>query len=467
MPRSRMSLSTLLMALGLLSASAWAQEPPTDVEERLRKLEKKLEEQGSENTDLRREIEILQRQVFESGQVPVTEETVETRDGDRPRNLSERAAEQSERLAGNKGGVYAKPFLQRATSSTYVGGYIDLEYEDAQRSNRRFLQHRFVPYIFSQVTDRVSVAAEIEFEYGGSDAARSDGETKVEFATIDYSFSDAFGFRAGALLVPLGKFNLIHDSPVNDLTARPLVSTSVVPTTLTDAGLGFFGSTYPGEESKLDYEIYLVNGFQGLVETTDPTSLTGFQSNFSQSKGIRDGRPSLKTDNNNSVAGVGRVAFSPFLGLEVGASSHIGKYDDRADNWMWIYAFDMVWQPTGPFEVIAEFARAEISRDLRARLSGVPDDMWGVYGQANYHFMFDALQDALPSVFLPESTFTAVTRLEHVELGSARTERLTLGLNFRPTEETVFKLDYQFNWEDWSRTRVHNDAFVFSIATYF
>ena len=48
------------------------------------------------------------------------------------------------------------------------------------------------------------VAAEIEFEFGGSDAAAGDGETKVEFAILDYVFHEAFAFRAGAILVPLG-----------------------------------------------------------------------------------------------------------------------------------------------------------------------------------------------------------------------------------------------------------------------
>ncbi len=58
-------------------------------------------------------------------------------------------------------------------------------------------------------------------------------------------------------------------------------------------------------------------------------------------------------------------------------------------------------------------------------------------------------------------------RLDHVELGGERTNRVTFGLNFRPIEETVFKIDYQLNYEDESHGRIDNDAFLFSIATYF
>ena len=92
--------------------------------------------------------------------------------------------------------------------------------------------------------------------------------------------------------------------------------------------------------------------------------------------------------------------------------------------------------------------------------------MWGYYAQCNVHFMPDCFRDKWPTIFRPESTFTAVTRFGHVELDNNRMERLTFGFNFRPIEETVFKVDYQFNFENWA-SRESNDAFLFSIASYF
>jgi len=46
--------------------------------------------------------------------------------------------------------------------------------------------------------------------------------------------------------------------------------------------------------------------------------------------------------------------------------------------------------------------------------------------------------------------------------------RLSLGLNFRPEEEAVFKVDYQRNWQrDAFDNLVRGAAFLFSAATYF
>jgi hypothetical protein len=67
-----------------------------------------------------------------------------------------------------------------------------------------------------------------------------------------------------------------------------------------------------------------------------------------------------------------------------------------------------------------------------------------------------------------------VVRADYVdrdrETDGSDVERLTLGLNFRPTEQTVFKNDVLFDRSrssgetDWSDTET---AYRFSIATYF
>ena len=73
---------------------------------------------------------------------------------------------------------------------------------------------------------------------------------------------------------------------------------------------------------------------------------------------------------------------------------------------------------------------------------------------------------------LPKSVFTGVVRYGLVDfdtdIDGDSQNRLTLGLNFRPTEDTAFKLDYQYNW---FRDRVNLEArsagLFFSVATYF
>lgn len=450
------------MLLASLAPAATAQEQPADANERLDAIEQRLAEQEQENARLRQELETLQDRAM-SADPDASDATPSAGP------VRDRAARQLGRL-GTQGGFYAKPFLTRV-GGAHVGGYFDLEHKDSQDNERTFLQHRLIPFIFGEITDTIRFGAEIEFEYGGPDIASADGEVKVEYAALDWELWEAFGIRAGAILAPIGKFNLVHDSPVNDLTDRPLVNRYIIPTTLTEAGIGIFGTIAPVGDFQIDYEAYLTNGFQGLVE--DSTAPTGYTSNFSTAKGIRSGRPSLKNDNNNSVAFVGRVALSPLLGTELGGSIHLGRYDAEGENWMRLWAVDATLQ-LGRFtsalsglELLGELAVADLERNGLARSSGVPGDMWGVYGQANYHFMFEGLKDALPNVFPDESTFTAVSRLDYVDLDGNDSQRLTWGLNYRPVEDTVFKLSYQYNFEEWDRTRVHNDAWVFSVASYF
>jgi len=370
---------------------------------------------------------------------------------------------------GGYQGLRDKPFLATGGPKAYLGGYFDIEYRDAENARHDFRFHRLIPFIYADIHERIQFATEIEIEDGG--------EVSVEFAFIDLKIIEPANFRGGVILEPLGKFNLIHDSPINDLTDRPLVSQFVIPTTFHEIGVGLFGNLTPPEaEWDVKYEVYLTSGFKGLDDAGNTA--------ISVNNGLRDARAaeeSLGTrsydDINNSFAGVGRVSVSPLLGTEVGISAHTGTYDESSENNLTIVAVDGLYTipqfrvadvPVGPIEVLGEAAYDFIERDDLARASGIPGDLWGYYGQVNYHFMPSFLTDNLPELFLPESTFTLVGRWDHVDLDEARRYRVTTGLNFRPIESTVFKFDYQMNWGSGTAPETtDDDAFVFSLASYF
>ena len=347
------------------------------------------------------------------------------------------------------GPAYEKPFLRRA--GALVGGYIDLEFK-AGGNGSTFDQHRFVPFIYAEVSDRVHVGSEIEFEHGGfvSGEEKTDGEIKIEFATVDFTVSEALNLRGGVILSPLGRLNVHHDAPMLDLTERPLVSRSVIPTTLSESGLGLFGMLYPTETLVVDYEAYLVNGFgAGAV-------------NSSGSLDLRSGRGSRKADNNNGRAFVGRLGVSPRLGTELGVSVHTGDYDASGDENLTIAAFDL-HVAQGSFEILGEAALA------RAGVAGSEDaEAAGFYVEGRCHFLGGAFSS------FPQGVFTGVVRADHVDhdrnVDGSDQQRLTLGINFRPTEETVFKNDLLFDrargagTSDWSDTET---GYRFSIASYF
>jgi hypothetical protein len=148
---------------------------------------------------------------------------------------------------------------------------------------------------------------------------------------------------------------------------------------------------------------------------------------------------------------------------------------------MTIKAFDWTYQ-RGPFELVGEYAHASIERDGllfvggTARSAEYNGDMWGYYIEPRYHFMPQLLKDLAPTVFRDDSTFTAVLRWGGLDInqplpsaGDIKKTRLTPGINWRYTEDTVFKAEYQVNWEAGrvSTPEVSNNVLHFSVATYF
>src|SRR2546426_1283333 len=397
--------------------------------------------------------------------------------------------------------IYAKPFL--SSPRTTVGGYMDLQYRlfnsskstgigqpSTGNGSSSFDQQRFVPFFYSDITDRLKVAAELEIEHGvRSKSNEGSGiEVSLEFATIDYLVHEKLNFRAGIILLPVGKFNLLHDSPLNDFSVRPLVATALIPSTLSETGAGFYGTFYPTRLSKLDYELYATQGFNGYRTVGGiPTPV------ITAGAGLRDARQRVSTaedglDNNNGKAAVGRVVFSPILGIEVGGSGYFGTYDPASKRPLAIWAADWTFQ-RGPFELIGEAAWV-YARDNNRNLDGtfacenpptfscaapgsrpLPRRMDGYYVQGNYHFLPQFLRRWAPSFFTEASTFTAVVRWDQIntnsEFSDTKKERLTFGINFRPVEDTVFKVDYQFNFEDGKNNFIRNDGLVLSVATYF
>ena len=366
--------------------------------------------------------------------------------------------------------VYAKPFVR--APKTIVGGYIDFTISDCNNANSRdcregleFDQERFVPFFYSQVTDRLSVAAEVEIEHGGPQGNQGDGALKIEFATMDYRFEDWLNLRGGIILIPMGRFNLVHDSPLNDLPLRPMVSRLIIPSTFAESGIGFFGTVYPTQLSKVDYEFYVTQGFDG-------GSSGGGGTTFGEG-GYRGNRGSFQTDNNENKAIVSRISVSPILGIEVAGSVHHGKWDDERNHYMTIWAVDGLIQ-RGPFELLGEAAWTRIdggSKNPDAADGAPPKKMAGYYVQGNYHFMPDFLKKSAPTYFGDSSTFTAVLRWGEVDTNTQRStnpndlQRFTVGLNFRPVEDSVIKFAYTFN--DHKDDPQSRNGWQFSMATYF
>jgi hypothetical protein len=399
--------------------------------------------------------------------------------------------------------VYAKPFV--TAPKAIVGGYFDLQYRAHSNGvlegygngvTNGFDQQRFVPFIYADITEHVKFASELEIEHGIRGAGEN--EISLEFAFIDYLIREPVNLRAGIILVPIGKFNLLHDSPLNDLTDRPLVSQFVIPSTMSETGAGLYGTFYPGRTGKLDYEFYYTTGPCGY--NTDGSPRVNEENGTKETRQRKCENSTDGLDINNGKAVSGRLAYSPMLGVEIAGSNYYGNQSPFSYNPLSITAIDWTLQK-GPFELIGEAAWAYARGNSRAipgntitpgpvspgslltgvntlnPLAAAPQRMQGFYIQGNYHFMPAFLTKLSPKRFGEGSTFTAVIRFDEVNLNQdnqgpsmGRMQQISFGLNYRPVEDAVFKISYQYLPETFnvnSQQQIHDQALVLSVASYF
>ena len=358
-----------------------------------------------------------------------------------------------------------------ASSRLRVGGYFDFEIRDDEATDRfTFDQHRYVLKFDADVTDAISFRSEIEWEGGGAGASYlSDNYIAIEYAELHFAVDRAFNLKAGALLMPFGRFNYLHDSPLQDLTDRPFVAQFVVPTTWTEAGVGAYGGFSLGGV-RMDYDVVLSNGLD-----------QGF--NTMAGGGLRDARSSFRRDNNDAKQVTGRFGVSPDLafldGLSFGASAAFGRYDNGGNQDLSLFGFDL-FAKKGPFELLGEAVFGDLERDAGLIAAGAPGGLSGWYVEGRFHFFPDAWRGD-GAWFGEESTFTLVFRAESVDTDDSATaidfatrgramrddvERYTVGFNFRPVEKTVVKIEYQFLLEP-GGFEVDNDRIVLSCAVSF
>lgn len=333
-------------------------------------------------------------------------------------------------------------FTRNLLGNTTVGGYFDTEYIFPDNGNSFFDQHRLILQVSAFMHERLFFNTEIEFEHGAViGSGTNDGELKIEQAYLDYKIEDWLIFRSGALIIPVGRLNVLHDSDFRDTTARPLFTQVIVPTTWTEPGLGFYGTIYPDDMWELTYEAYLVQGLRDQFED-------GF--------GLRRARNSLGGDNNNAKAFTTRLGLSPYIGLDFGLGFYGGAFDDAGNKNMGLFVGDFNWS-LGPFELLGEGGVAlfdsATQRDLDGNTSDLLGPMWGYYVEAHYHLFPEFLEQTFLANQFERPVFTLFGRISQVDTDASQLNvndrtRLTLGLNYRPTTNTVFKLEYQWNIEN-------------------
>ena len=361
--------------------------------------------------------------------------------------------------------LYQRPFIA-SLAGTSVGGYVEgnTNYfvEDGISDGFSMELRRFNLFLYSSISPRIKFLSELEFEHGTEEIA-------LETALLDVQIDPAFVLRGGIILPPIGAFNQNHDSPLWEFVDRPLVSTMIIPSTLSEIGFGFHGKLYR-RPITLTYGLYLTNGLGD-----------GVLSNREGRTDIPSGKHEslFAEDNNGSPAVSGRLATRHTIG-EIGLSFYTGYYNSfrlegqtvDARRGLAIFAVDYAAE-IGPVELKGEAAHARI---------GVPENLTDLCGerQSGAHL------DVIVRVWRPrirgweDAVLNASLRLEAIDLNVGRFESTGLrifdelytivpGISFRPTPSTVFRANYRRHWyrDLFGNAAAHTGGVQLGLASYF
>lgn len=441
-------------------------------------------------------------------------------------------------------------------SRVKLGGYGSVRFENGTGDDpSTFTFRRFVLTTDARLTDRLSMYSEIEFERfseielekdvfkirdqdtGGritqglgftQEVEGTDGsEIAIEQAWAKYNvFGEKLALQAGALLVPVGRFNLHHDDPLYEIPRRPLVvrGAPVLPVNAawTELGAGITGSFTFLDDQKLSYWAYVMNGVEldAVIEnealfrerTPGGTGPVTRRDVLELEVELRNSSGSFNQDGNNDKAYAARVAYSPTLSAELGLSVYGGRYTDvisGSDQNIKTYALDLSYR-RGPWELIAEgyytsfgdveavfqglanritngeaeSADALLESEIEISPSGFSGDRFGYYADIKYHFWPGFLNNTFLATGFENPELILVGRAETVvwqdyvkqvsiidggvfmDREDRTQDRYTLALAYRPVPDWVFSVAWEYSLAQDGESLLFPDTGERSLSTW-
>ncbi|MBX9852393.1 MAG: hypothetical protein K2X86_11630 [Cytophagaceae bacterium] len=354
----------------------------------------------------------------------------------------------SSQITTQQGAIYNRPFINLASTgrlSLAIGGYIEGNTNyfvtDGIKEGFSMQLRRTTIFIYSTVARRIKFLSEIEFENGTK-------EINIEFAALDFEINPALNFRGGIIMSPIGAFNVNHDGPRWEFIDRPLVTTQIIPSTLSEAGFGFHGRFF-GHNKVFTYDAYLVNGLQdGIILNAEGRTF------------LQEGKhpDRFEKDNNGEPSFVSRVAFNHRKFAEVGLSFYGGAYnsyringikvDDRRTLGVYVVDFYSVIKKKLNIKGELVYVNVEIPQSVKPFLG---NRQWGGY--------VDLIYPVLKRTVLKyENTVVNLNlRLEAVdynvgefsETGQKIFDEIKAvvgGISIRPSGNTVLRANYRYHW---------------------
>ena len=345
--------------------------------------------------------------------------------------------------------------------TTVIGGYGEFTSSFVRNPQNHWdgsaTLRRLVVFLAHNFNEKFRTYLEIEWENARVCASDCLGEVEIEQAFVDWQIGgDAFGLRAGLVLMPFGIINQWHEPPIFHGVERPAVDRLIIPTTWRELGLGVFGAPLGG---MLHYEAY-------VTTTYDPAKLS--------ENGLRETSTEGSFTPSNGIAAIAHVDVEPRLGLIAGASAFASETGDNLHGFDASGAAASIHYPTLGYEldlrlrqwgvearvVWADFFMPNASQVMRLfGASGgpiisegtVPKRFYGGYIEGAYdilRLLASTRQQLLPFVRLELYDSQAQLPGGFTRNRALTAREITTGLSYRPIQQLVFKADAQFSFRD-------------------
>lgn len=374
---------------------------------------------------------------------------------------------QSDSVKTSQDAIYDRPFIYIGKTNTAIGGYVEgnTNYFSENGVSEGFSMElrRFNIFLYSNIHSRIKLLSELEFEHGTEEIA-------LETALLDFEFNPSLNLRAGILLPQIGMVNANHDSPKWEFVERPLSSTEIIPTTLSEVGFGLHGKFFPGNNI-LAYDAYIVNGLQDgiLLNSEGKTHLASGKN------------PEMfGEDNNGTPMFNGKISFANSKAGEIGISYYGGIYNQfnlegnivDEKRTLSVTAIDLSTQ-ISKLKIFGEYARVAVD---------VPEHLGELYGTRQFGTFLELSYPALKRKMLgfDNAVLNVNLRAEKTDynIGTFQFDQsnigdevnaLALGIGFRPSSSTVIRANYRYHWiyDALGNPAVHLGGFQFGIASYF
>ena len=352
------------------------------------------------------------------------------------------------RLHLNMDAVYNRPFLNVGKLPVALGGYIEANWQhlgtDGITEGHQFQMRRLTLFVASTIYKRIKFLSEIEFEDGTK-------EINIEFASVDMEFHPLLNLRGGIIMNPIGAFNQNHDGPKWEFVDRPLSATQLLPATWSNVGFGLYGKLYKGNWVYA-YEAYLTNGFDDKIisNNANRTFLPASKANKDRFEESFNGVPLITAKIAIRHRKIGELGLS-YMGGVYNKFQEDGLVFDKKRG---VHVIALDFNTTIPhFDTWITTEWAVVNVD-------VPETYSQQFGNRQFGGFIDVVQPMIKRNILgfERSVINAAFRFEYVDWNSERFKEtgtnigdhvlaIVPGVSWRPTVQTVLRLNYRYNWQ--------------------